>query len=54
MNKTIKINQFEIPEQGKMIVRTRHSKEKFIKLLKNSKLNFLNGHYNNELDILNY
>jgi len=41
MEKELKINQFTLP-QGNMIVRTRHSKNKFIKLLQNNRINFIN------------
>ena len=40
MAKSIKINQFTIPEQGNMIVRSRHTKKQFMKLLETRRVSF--------------
>ena len=40
MAKSIKINQFTIPEQGNMIVRSRHTKKQFMKLLETKRVSF--------------
>jgi len=49
MEKKIKINEFTLP-QGNMIVRTRHCKTKFIELLNNRRINFINKMTNTEFN----
>jgi hypothetical protein len=38
--KKVKINEFTIPEQNNMVVRSRHTKKQFMKILASNRMTF--------------